>query len=101
MYNESLIEQRVRLRTSEPGQRLKELFLIKQRHQNEKVQQILDRTESVRNKSIATINRANQVASRSKNILNSSQQISMKMDQLRNYLKTDVSEENKPPTMDF
>lgn len=39
---ESLIDARVRLRTSEPGKRLKQLFLNKQRGQNEQVQKILD-----------------------------------------------------------
>ena len=39
---ESLIDARIRMRTSEPGKRLKQLFLNKQKGQNEHVKKILD-----------------------------------------------------------
>merc|ERR1719350_305533 len=55
---ESLIDARIRMRTSEPGKRLKQLFLNKQKGQNEHVKKILDQSEHIRKKSLATIQAA-------------------------------------------
>jgi len=55
---ESLIDARIRMRTSEPGKRLKQLFLNKQKGQNEHVKKILDQSEHIQKKSLATIQAA-------------------------------------------
>lgn len=58
LRTETFIEAKVRMRTSEPGQRLKQMFLDKHKYQNKRVQEVLDNSELVRRKSIATIHRA-------------------------------------------
>lgn len=93
---ETQLETKVRLRTSEPGQRLKQLFLNKQKAKNRYVNEVLDNCEVVRKKSQATINRADNVNQRARGLIGASNQIDRQLSLLRNLLTKPTRCEDEP-----